>query len=297
MPDLTILVNSCDKYEDAWEPFFKILKLQWPECEQYKFVLNTETKVYNCDFLNVETVCGGKERTWSQRLKYALEHIDSDYILYLLEDFFLLEKVSNETFEEALKLIQSGNDIGYIGLKYQKKREYRNPDDEDNSVRFIEKDKVVSVNRINSMSALWNKKWLLSLIREHETPWEFELYGSERSRRTPEKVLIINNSDGCCPCVFNYNVDIHYGHGITCGKWLPKNVELFEQYGIKVNFDNLGIGYGIYNQAIGLPCEDSSDNASEKKNIIRESLYKIKHGLKVMKKNRIKKQRKKMSLK
>lgn len=297
MKNLTILVNSCDKYEDAWEPFFKILKLQWPECEQYRIVLNTESKVYDCDFLNVETICGGKDVTWSQRLKYVLERIETDYILYFLEDFFLLEKVSNETFEEALKLIQDSHDIGYIGLKYQKKREYRNPDDEDNSVRFINKDKIVTVNRINSMSALWNKSWLMSLIKDHETPWEFELYGSERSRRTPEKVLIINNEDGCCPCVFNYNVNVEYGHGLTFGQWLPKNVELFEQYGIEVNFDNLGINYNIYNQALGLECNDSSESDAVKKNIIRELLYKLKHRIKVIKKNRIKKQRKKMSLK
>lgn len=297
MSNLTILINSCDKYEDAWDPFFRILKKQWPECEKYRIVLNTETKVYNCDFLNVETVCGGKEVTWSQRLKYVLNQINTDFILYLLEDFFLLERVSNETFEEALSLIQNNKDIGYIGLKYQKKREYRNPADEDNSVRFINKDKVVSVNRINSMSALWNKQWLMSIIKDHETPWEFELYGSERSRRTPEKVLIINNSDGVCPCVFNYNVDVKYGHGITGGGWLPKNIELFEQYGIKVNFDNLGINYRAYYSAIGQPYEDTSDLKDTKKNIVRESLYKIKHWIKVVKKKREKAKRKKMSLK
>lgn len=226
-----------------------------------------------------------------------MNQIDSDYILYFLEDFFLLEKVSNETFEEALELIQNNNDIGYIGLKYQKTREFRDSVNAGITERFIDKDKVVTINRINSMSALWNKSWLLSLIRDHETPWEFELYGSERSRRTSQKVLIINNSDGYCPCVFNYNVDIQYGHGLTCGQWLPGNIELFEKYGIDVDFENLGINYKIYYNAIGQPFEDSSDISSTKKGIVRELLYKIKHHIKVIKKNRIKKQRKKMSLK
>lgn len=293
MHDCTILVNSCDRYEDAWDPFFKLLKLHWPECEQYRIVLNTETKVYNCDFLNVETVCGGKSRTWSERLKYALNAIDTEYILYFLEDFFLLSKVSNDTFLEALELIKSDS-IGYIGLKYQEKREYRNAADEDNSQRFILKDKVVSINRINSMTALWNKKWLFNLIRDHETPWEFELYGSERSRRTPEKVLIINNAKDACPCVFNYNVDVIYGHGLTRGKWLPKNAELFEQYGIKVNFENLGINYRDYYNAIGQDYYEPTQ--TNQKSLIRESLYKIKHGIKVARKKAEKKKRKKMSL-
>ena len=50
--DVTILVNSCDKYEDAWEPFFKLFSIQWPECP-YKIILNTESKNFSCDYLSV----------------------------------------------------------------------------------------------------------------------------------------------------------------------------------------------------------------------------------------------------
>ena len=39
---------------------------------------------------------------------------------------------------------------------------------------------------------------------------------------------------------------IKYGYGITHGQWLPKNKELFEKFGIEVNFDNLGINYQLY---------------------------------------------------
>ncbi len=297
MQNVTVLVNSCDKYEDVWEPFFTILKKQWPECEQYQIVLNTEEKVYNCDFMNITTICGGKGKTWSQRLKYVLGQIESDYILYFLEDFFLLEKVNNETLQEALALIQSDNSIGYIGLKYQKERNYRDPALIDNSVRFINKDNVITVNRINSMTALWNKQWLVSLLRDHETPWEFELYGSVRSKRDPNKVLVINNADGCCPCVFNYQVDAEYGYSLQGGKWLPKCIDLIESYGLKVNFDNLGIDYDRYYTAIGQPVEKPQITNDANKMNPREILYKIKHSLKVLNKKRIKAKRKRMSLK
>ena len=58
--DITILVNSCDLYEDAWYPFFKLLQIQWKDCP-YDVVLHTETKVYDCDFMDVRTICTGKE--------------------------------------------------------------------------------------------------------------------------------------------------------------------------------------------------------------------------------------------
>ena len=57
--ELAILVNSCDKYEDAWDPFFKLLKIQWPDCP-YRIYLNTEFKNYVCDCFDVEVINSGK---------------------------------------------------------------------------------------------------------------------------------------------------------------------------------------------------------------------------------------------
>ncbi len=42
--DYTILVSSCDGYRDLWDPFFTILKANWPElaAQQQEIILNTE---------------------------------------------------------------------------------------------------------------------------------------------------------------------------------------------------------------------------------------------------------------
>lgn len=66
--NVAVRVNSCDKYEDAWNPFFKLFSIMWPDCP-YDIYLNSETKEYNCTFMNVKTICGGKNLAWSERLK------------------------------------------------------------------------------------------------------------------------------------------------------------------------------------------------------------------------------------
>ena len=68
-------------------------------------------------------------------------------------------------------------------------------------------------------------------------------------------------------------------------KWLPKNKELFEKYGINVNWDNLGVWTEEqFNAVSGSNGEDGesgeqvkgdSDGSSD----IRERLYKIKKGI------------------
>lgn len=278
MNDITILVNSCDKYEDAWEPFFRLLKIQWPDCP-YEIVLNTETKKYNCSFMNVKTICGGKGVSWSKRLKNALKQIDSKYIIYLLEDFFLMSPVNTDSLNKAIELMKSDDYIGYIGLKRNISYNFKNPEHGCEKLPFFSKDEVLTVNRVNSMSALWRREWLISLIRDHETPWEFEIYASKRSRKTPYKVMIINNL--VLPYVFDYHIDVEIGYGIYGGKWLKKNKELFDKYGINVNFDNLG----FYNP------EQNSDNKSNtsKKSAFRERLYQVKRMLRHLKKWIIKK--------
>ena len=279
---ITIVVNSCDYYKDAWDPFFRLLKIQWPKCSNYRIILNTESQVYNCDFLNVETICGGQGIPWAKRLKNVLSRITSEYVLYFLEDFFLMSPVSNESISQAFELMESDKLIGYIGLKYNKSHEFKDKSKEDFTKPFLNKDDLVKVNRINSMTALWRKSWLESLIRVHETPWEFEKYGSIRSARTQEKVLIINNK--ICPPVFDYQVDFVYGYGISGKKWLPKNKELFKKYGIIVDFNNLGfIDEHTYQARIAfdqgekviLPNQKSSFNLKENLYLVKKRIIKF----------------------
>lgn len=273
MKDFTIIVNSCDKYEDAWEPFFKLFKINWPECQNHKIYLNTETKEYKCNFLDVDVVPGGNV-AWSKRLKNILESVETDIVLLFLEDFFLQSEVNQDMFDEALELISNHDDIGYIGLKYSPERVFK-----DSSFvpaeRFYSRDLLATKCRITAMSVLWRKKWLLELLDETENPWEFERNVSVRSRQYNYRVLEINNINGTCPIVFNFEDKVKYGYGITQGQWLPKNKELFEKYDIKVNFDNLGINYALYEQA-NLP---SFKTVPQKKNFI-EHLYEIKKKIK-----------------
>lgn len=247
MNNLTIIVNTCDKYEDAWNPFFRLMEIHWPESENYKIILNTETKDYKCDFRNVKTVCSGNI-TWSKRLKNILETVDTDFILFFLEDFFLRSPVNQEIFEEAYNLILKNNDIGYIGLKYTPERVFKDKNFIPTE-RFFSRDLLATHCRITAMSVLWRKSWLLELLDEKENPWEFENNASIRSKQYHYKVLEINNINGDCPPVFDFEDKIKYGYGITHGQWLPKNKELFEKFGIEVNFDNLGINYQLYEEA------------------------------------------------
>ncbi|MBQ6569864.1 MAG: hypothetical protein IJL87_06380 [Clostridia bacterium] len=228
--DITILVSSCDLYEDAWEPFFRLLKIQWPECP-YKIVLNTEVKEYRCDFLNVRTFKGGKDTPWSKRLKNCLKTVDTDYVLFFLEDQFLREPVNTEWWDKTAEYIRNNPNVGVIFPRHTGKQTQNIDED------FFPRSKVTENMQIVGMAALYNKNYFIKLLRDHESAWEFEQYASIRCKKYPEEVLQYNAR---CPAIFVYDDKIEKGYGITQRKWLPGNKALFDKYGIKVNFDRLG---------------------------------------------------------
>lgn len=263
--NVTILINSCDKYQDAWDPFIRLFKEYWPDCP-YDMVINTETIECFSESDRVRTICSDtKELTWSQRFKYCLDQIDTEYVLFCLEDYFVQKPVNTEVFYKALNLMESNKKIGMAALSYGRNDVKTGEYEDDCFFSRIIDEKNMIWCRMN----LYRKDYLMSLIRVHESIWEFESYASYRAKKLPYIILQQNNNYEEC---FTFHVKIEEGYGITEGKWLPKNLELFSAHNIDVDISKLGM-YESNGKA----------DTSIKKNWIFESLYKVKHEIKVIK--------------
>lgn len=236
--DVTILLTSCDRYADAWKPFFILWKKYWPECD-YPFVLNTERENYHSELFSVKTVKGGKGKTWSRRLKNCLNQIDTEFVLLCLEDYFLQRPVDTKIFQAALRTMREDPLAGVIQFAIDIETKF------DRSVTVNEYfspvpkyEKTMSNGRIFCVLSLYRTKYLKKLLLPSETPWDFEYFGSIRSQWYREKVYRENDNHERC---FFYYIEPKYGYAISRGKWLPKNQELFEENGIEVDFSRLGI--------------------------------------------------------
>lgn len=51
----SILINSCDDYEDVWRPFFSCFRDNWKNCS-YPIFLNTEHKKYEHEGLEITSL-------------------------------------------------------------------------------------------------------------------------------------------------------------------------------------------------------------------------------------------------
>lgn len=231
----SVLVTSCDAYEDAWYPFFKLFNIMWPDCK-YPIFLNTESKEYTCEDLKVTGlhpksthVKKGKQISWSKRLKEAVEQIDSKYILFFLEDFFLMSPVRSDVVEKCLNYMDQNKNVAIIDF-------YQEPHDDQIVLEEFSYTSRSYDYAINTMAALWRKDFLIEIIRD-ENPWDFEFFGTRRWWKTNNKIL--THKEEFSP-VFDYKIKPVLGYGIFQGKWLRKNPELFSKYNIVVDFEKRG---------------------------------------------------------
>ncbi len=232
MQDITLVVSSCDRYSDIWDPFFTLLKRYWDP--KIPVVLVTESRKYSFPGLDIRTLDlyqEGARPSWSELQMKALAKIDTEFVLFLLDDFFLEAAVREERIGECLEWMKQDPEIacfnftpvmhgenlpcGYPGFELRpQKGEYR----------------------LNCQAALWRRETLLHDMRPHENAWIFETLGSRRSFRwKDQKFYSAVPGDP----VFPY--DVRGGGALNHGKWNKTAAELIEKEGLPVDVTVRGI--------------------------------------------------------
>lgn len=208
--NLSILVISCDKFQDIWKPSFQSFFNKWNDCP-YDVYLGTNEKSFNSQ--RVTTLLSGEDKDWSSSLRKIISQIETKNILIILEDFFLKKEVENDKFAKFYNFVEK-KEFNHCHL-------WSSPTPDkilDNGIGVYEKGRPYRVNVLG----LWNKKYLQKLLLDGENPWNFEIMGSYRT----------SYDDGfyCLPDgVFDF---------INCvekGKWFKEAVEYCKENKIEID--------------------------------------------------------------
>lgn len=233
-----ILINTCDKFEDCWHPFFKLFSKYWPDYNG-KIYLNTEYK--NFAFPGLDIICTKvclvnkipkeKRATWSQCLKWALQQIDTDKLLYMQEDYFLCDYVRVGEINKFIDLMNENPEISCIQLTNG-----GIPAINISKFNFLFRSNPDYFSYASCQASLWDKEVLISLIRDHETAWNFEWWGSKRAKYLKYDFLVVDpesysDKNQICPYLMT---------GIIGGKWYKPVIELFKKHQIEIDFTERG---------------------------------------------------------
>ncbi len=226
--DTALLVLSCDKYSDVWNPFFSFFFKYFPTCP-YPVYLGTNYLKF--EHPSVITLNSGIITDWSTETKRIIEQIPYNYIILLLEDYFLYKPVDASLLNDCIDISKRHNALFMLLAAFPNKyvKEWWNYKllEEDQRFGIIENGQKY---KISLQTGLWNKKKWLEIIKEGESPWEFETKGSSRSQSYT--TLSVKG-----------NPALNYVHGpfiylcsaITQGIWMRETIKLSKKENIYID--------------------------------------------------------------
>lgn len=246
-----LIVSSCDKYKDCWDPFFKLLKKYWNPAPQ--ILLNTETLSYSYPGLDIRTLSlyGKEERPeWSERLMTTLRQVSADYVLLMLDDFFLEKPVNTGVIDQCVTWMDQDPSIAafcFMPTMHEGNLPCRYPGFEQRPQK--------GEYRLTCQASLWRKSTLLKDMRPHESAWLFETLGSRRSWRYRDQKFYaaIPGTE-----IMEYHYPV--GAALHRGKWNPYMRELNETENLGIDFSERGFN------------TDVSGSAASKSKFIRSRL-------------------------
>lgn len=229
-------VNTCDGFQDCWEPFFRLFAQYAGPLRSLPVYLNTERAGFSFPRLRIipTRVWPQSEPgrpTWSECLIRGLGAVAEPYVLYFQEDYFLKRPVEDIHLAAGLQLLQQDPGVGVVylneyGPQFRRSLPYGR--------EFVQICDPASY-RVSTQAAIWRKEFLLSVICPWESGWTFEKFASLRVRRFHRKLISLD------PIVMRTAPAVDYIYtGVIKGKWKRECVELFRTHGINVDFSQRG---------------------------------------------------------
>lgn len=227
---LTILVCTCDSYEDLWYPFFYLLDFYWPNLD-CKIILNTETKSFSYKDLKIASYSFGPD-LYGQRLLNHIKEVETPYLLLLLDDFFLRRPVDTEQLGKMIDFMDSDSEIAAMYCqesKYVAEQKSFNP--------FFRMNRY-SPYKLNMQAAIWRTSSLMNYWKPKDNPWIWEVFVNYTTFDDKEKFYCLKDLK-YSPVFYGYNPD---GMGVFRGKWVIEDVKpLFDEHGLIIDYSKRGI--------------------------------------------------------
>ena len=186
---MTMLILSCELFSDLWDAHVHQLEEFWGDRDMDTYIVTDKPRETN--FEHVKVIAAGEGVEFTDRLKYALEQIKSEYIFITLDDYFLRKKVSNESIELLVDLMDKQN-YDYIRLF---KRPTKSKGKKVEGYKKINDIKTERNYSVNLYSGIWRKDFLYSTLREALNPWVYEVRLHNVAVELGAKCAVSNNRE------------------------------------------------------------------------------------------------------
>lgn len=219
LKNTSLLISSCDKYSVCWTPFLHGLYKYWPNHPKDIFFITNYKKPSSGQAISI-----GEDQGWANNLLFALEKIDTPFILYSQEDYWINSYVNDANIEQYEELLKN-NIADYIRL-YPAPI----PDKDFYGDKRLGIISTRSEYRTSLQMALWRKEVFKTLISPDESPWDFERNGGFRSQKYGDRFLSVRTKEDGIGYIFT---------AIINGEWTKAAYKYGLQESIQIDFKAL----------------------------------------------------------
>lgn len=230
-PSLAIVIASCDKYSDLWEPLFGEFFRYWPDCPFPIYLVANHERYPDP---RVTTLLAGDDIDWSSTITTALNQIYHSHVLFWIDDAFLAAKVDTKRIDSHFERMQQLN-ANFLRLR-------PNPIPKETIDAEIGVLARKAAYRVSLFATIWKMSTLRHILRPGESAWAFELQGTERSRTLEGFYTVLNDVFG-------------YLHGVERGIWIRPTAKALERSGYELDYrrrrlmgrlENMALQYRLF---------------------------------------------------
>lgn len=223
--NIALFVPSCDAFDDISIQFFRYFDKFMPWWKNKKYLVVEQKKV---EIPGVTSVYTGNDANWTFRMKRALEEINEEYFLFLLDDYYIGNPVSEHIISEAYDIVKKEN-LRYYQLNNRPKRNglvkkykgynflYSIP----NNIRY----------GIVLGEGIFRRDFFLEMLgKEDKSIWRVET----------DRLIDVdsNNGEDIEGCVIDCRNILCAHYGIQKGQWNPDTIKYFEKIGMPIDKGN-----------------------------------------------------------
>ncbi|MDO4929671.1 MAG: hypothetical protein Q4E59_00900 [Bacteroidales bacterium] len=185
---ITLLIHSCEKFSDLWPAHTTLLNRNWPSRDFESWILTDAPS--EVDIPDVKVVSAGIGKEITERIRYALPLLQTEYVLVTLDDYFLTSPISSERIE---RLVDIMNKEGWDYLRLfdrpkcpEKKTLYEN-------ICTFEPE---GDYRVNLYSGIWRKSFMEATLGDIEmNAWNFEVSLTKKAAAVGGKCAVSHGNE------------------------------------------------------------------------------------------------------
>ena len=210
---VSLLVVSCDKYFDIWEPFFKTFHKYWNDCP-YQLYLASNYKKYEDP--KVKNISYGEDKPFSTNLINILKNVQEERVLLWFEDALFTKKVNTKLVTNLINKAIS-LDISHLKLTTDYPLYYGKK-----NILFGSIPRGVKYRSAIGM-ALYKKSTLDKILVPGMSAWELD-----KSSKPDELDLEFDSLNS----KLRFNPPFHFINLVIKGKWIFTGPKFLKKEGM-----------------------------------------------------------------